>query len=38
MGKLSALVVYCIGTVGSHTLKKHDVADTLFEILEGWGT
>jgi hypothetical protein len=23
---------------GYHTLKKHDLGDSLFEILEGWGT
>jgi len=24
--------------MGISQLKKHDVADTLFEILKGWGT
>jgi len=24
--------------MGISHLKKHDLADTLFEILEGWGT
>jgi len=26
------------GEWGYHTTKQHDPADTLFEILEGWGT
>jgi len=26
------------GTVGISHFKEHDLADTLFEILGGWGT
>jgi hypothetical protein len=36
---ISAPIIYSMGTTGlSHNIKKKDPADTLFEILEGWGT
>jgi len=35
MGHISALIMSNRGTQGYHTLNKHDLADTLFEILEG---
>jgi len=38
MGHVSALIVYSRGTRRYHTLKKLDLADSLFEILEVWGT
>jgi len=37
-GKISALVMYSRGTVGYHSINIHDLADTLFEILDEWGT
>jgi hypothetical protein len=30
--------MHCRAQWKYHTLKKHDLGDTLFEILEGWGT
>jgi len=37
-GHISALIVYSRGTRRYHTLKKLDLADTLFEILKVGGT
>jgi hypothetical protein len=34
---ISALIIYSGGTTGISHLKKHILADTLFEILEGRG-
>jgi len=37
-GYVSSLIIYSRGTLGISHHTKCDVADTLFEILEGWGT
>jgi len=37
-GHISVLLCIVEGQWGYHNMNKHGLADTLFEILEGWGT